>query len=184
MGEFYNNQIYVTSWASYNEGAGRGGWIDLDVIDEDNFKQRMEEVGLFPDTIDEELVIHDYDDEEFGGRLYKMFGECYPLEVVKFYQKWINLTDDQKLEFIGLYETESERTALEALENEDLSNYLIMDEDAFTQFCEECLSCNFTDKDNWELVEKYIDWDSVKSDYSVDHNEFDYKDKHYYMREQ
>jgi hypothetical protein len=164
-----NTQIYVTSWGSYNEGAGRGGWIDLDVIDEDNFDQRIKEVGLDVKGDDEELVIHDYDDYEFNGFLDRHVGEANPIEVVKFYQKWINLGEQEKVAFIGLIETQSDEEALTAL-----------DEDAFTQFCEECLSCNFTA--DWQLVEKYIDWDRVKSDYSVDYGEFDYNGTWYYIQ--
>jgi hypothetical protein len=179
----FNSQIYITSWGSYNEGACRGGWVDLDVIDEDNFNKRIKELGLDVNGADEELVIHDYDCEEFSGLLSDMFGEANPIDVVKFYQKWLTLNDQQKLAFFGLYETQGEQYAKEALDEETLNAYTIMDEDAFTQFCEECLSSGFTDGANWQAVERFIDWEAVVKEYSQDHQEFEYEGNNYYMSE-
>ena len=144
--------IYITSWASYNSGLGRGGWVALEELTTDNFTETMEKIGLDPEGFDEELVIHDYDDYELNGGLYELFGECYPLQVVEFWEKWENLDNDEKMAFIGLLETDGKQTALEALENDSLDCYYVTDENGFHDYCQECFSCN-VNRGAWDYIE-------------------------------
>ena len=174
--------IYITSWASYNEGLGRGGWLALEETNEETFIEDMKKIGLDPEGFDEELVIHDYDDYEFEGGLYKLFGEAYPLTVIKFYEKWEELEEDEKLAFIGLLKDQGASIALEALEENALDCYLVMSEEGFEEYCRECLSCS-VDSGAWDYLESYIDWDQVYREYGWDFSTFDYDNITYYMRE-
>ena len=174
--------IYITSWASYNEGLCRGGWLVLEETSEETFIEDMKKLGLVPEGFDEELVIHDYDDYEFEGGLSELFGEVYPLTVIKFYEKWQELDDDEKLVFIGLLKNQGASIALEALKDDLLDCYLIMDEKGFEEYCQECLSCS-VDAKTWDYLSCYIDWDQVYREYGWDFSTFEYDNTTYYMRD-
>ena len=174
--------IYITSWHQYNGGGGRGGWFALEDLTEENYINELKKIGLDPEGRDEELVIHDYDDYELDGILYQLFGEAHPLTVIKFYKKWDDLLDDEKMAFIGLAKTDSNQTALEALEEGALDCYLVYDEEGFNDYVEEGLSCS-VDPKTWEYLSRYIDWDYVRRDFSFDWSSFDFENETYYIRE-
>ena len=174
--------IYITSWHQYNNRSGVGGWYELEGL------AAMEDSEVFEmlkkDGIDVygELVVHDFDDYEEIG-LYELFGECNPYEVISFYRKFIELDESEQLAFIGLLKTDGKQTALGALEDESLDNYIVLDEDGFTSECEEFIASYLSSYKALDSIYNYIDWEYVGRELAYDWSEFEYKGEGYFIRE-
>lgn len=161
------DSIWVTSWASYNSGYSKGGWFNLDELSDltnDEIFDEFRKIGLDPDGFDEELVVHDYDNYT-GLPYYELFGEPHPITVINFYRKLREASfkiKDATLTFMGIYETESTEEALQALQDDELDSWIIMDEDTLNENLKELLM--FYDKDRTK-ISSYIDEDKIKESF-------------------
>lgn len=153
--------IYITSWGSYNEGNGVGGWYLLselaDLLDDNDDEEREFYNRLIKDGFDiygqdEELVVHDFDDYT-GIGYYEIFGEPYPLTVARFYKKLEDLSDNELGAFIGIKETYSISEALQELDDDNLDDYTVYTEADF-----DYMLIEFADKTDT----RYLDYDAIK----------------------
>jgi len=123
--------IWVTSWASYNDGTMHGGWIILEEVvglPPRELEDVYEKLGLDPSGYDEELVIHDYDDYS-GIGLYEMFGETHPEEVINFYALLMDLDSSEITIVKAIREAIGPEEAREAVENGALGDYILLSEE-------------------------------------------------------
>lgn len=170
--DLMEDAIYITSWAAYNDGnsLSDGDWFKLaDLVDlsQEEFFDQLRLVGLEPDGYDEELVIHDYDSYS-GIDYYDIFGEAYPTRVIDFYRKLQNLPEDELGAFIGMLQSRGVEDAMEALNEDELGNYNIMDEDAFDSMLQEDIESMAGNPRFIDTFRRYIDYEDLRRDLEFD----------------
>lgn len=146
-------EVYVTSWARYNEGeAGKFITISNDMDNED-LRELLIKEGFDLDGRDEEMVIHDWMD----GDVFKL-GECSPWEALEIIE-CINDEDDLMI-YKAIAEEHGEWTAREAL-NTGFENYMFIKGGTARDYKEEMVKdCD----DIPDYISKYIDWDQMAED--------------------
>lgn len=160
--------VWITSWARYNEGGLSGFWIKLDGLDKEGLRAELKKRGFDIDGFDEELVIHDYDDNTGGG--FQSFGEDSPFTVLKVYNQYEALDDYEKAIFAAILDTHSRAEALEALEEGSLDNwYLYSEEDMMTQ-AEEYIYSMIGDQEAYDSITRYIDFEAILRDWRFDYS--------------
>jgi len=151
-------KLYITSWARYNDG-DEGKWIDVTDKDWDDVETELEKEGFDIKGYDEELTIHDYDDEN-GFNLYDLFGEEYPKAVVEFLYNISDYDDEQLKTLAGLIEVKDKDVVISTIDNGDIDNFMVVSDAYFDTFAEELIkSHNVSD-----YIRNYIDWDELDKD--------------------
>ena len=149
-------KAYVTNLGKYNEGELVGKWISFP-IDEDDFQDELESIGVKEDTMYEEWFITDYDCSLFD--MYDAFGEYPSIDDIN---EVAEALEDHEDELSALLEVCSYADALEYLENDDYTFYEGMTlEDVAYEIVEECYNLP-------EIAQRYFDYKAFARDLSFD----------------
>ena len=150
-------KAYITNLGKYNEGCLVGKWIDFP-IDEDDFTNELESIGVKENTMYEEWFITDYDCSLFD--MYDAFGEYPNIDDIN---EVAEALEDNESEFTALMEVCSSYTdALRYLENENYTFYDGMTlEDVAYELVEECYNLP-------EIAQRYFDYKAFARDLGFD----------------
>lgn len=147
---------FITNLGKYNEGELVGKWIDFP-IDEDDFQDELESIGVKENTMYEEWFITDYDCSLFD--MYDAFGEYPSIDDIN---EVAEALEDNEDEFTALLEVCSYEDALGYLESENYTFYKGMTlEDVAYELVEECYNLP-------EIVQRYFDYAAFARDLSFD----------------
>lgn len=149
-------KAYVTNLGKYNEGYLVGKWIDFP-IDDDDFKEELESIGVKENTMYEEWFITDYDCALFD--MYDAFGEYPSIDDIN---EVAEALEDHEDELSALLEVCSYADALKYLENDDYTFYEGMTlEDVAYEIVEECYNLP-------EIAQRYFDYKAFACGLSFD----------------
>lgn len=147
---------FITNLGKYNEGELVGKWIDFP-IDEDDFQDELESIGVKENTMYEEWFITDYDCSLFD--MYDAFGEYPSIDDIN---EVAEALEDNEDEFTALLEVCSYEDALGYLESENYTFYKGMTlEDVAYELVEECYNLP-------EIAQRYFDYVAFARDLSYD----------------
>ena len=147
---------FITNLGKYNEGELVGKWVDFP-IDEDDFQDEFESIGVKENTMYEEWFITDYDCSLFD--MYDAFGEYPSIDDVN---EVAEALEDHESEFTALMEVCSYTDALGYLESENYTFYKDMTlEDVAYELVEECYNLP-------EIALRYFDYAAFARDLSFD----------------
>ena len=147
---------FITNLGKYNEGELVGKWIDFP-IDEDDFQDELESIGVKENTMYEEWFITDYDCSLFD--MYDAFGEYPSIDDIN---EVAEALEDNEDEFTALLEVCSYEDALGYLESENYTFYKGMTlEDVAYELVEECYNLP-------EIAQRYFDYAAFARDLSFD----------------
>lgn len=147
---------FITNLGKYNEGELVGKWIDFP-IDEDDFQDELESIGVKEDTMYEEWFITDYDCSLFD--MYDAFGEYPNIDDIN---EVAEALEDHESEFTALMEVCSYTDALGYLESENYTFYEGMTlEDVAYEIVEECYNLP-------EIAQRYFDYAAFARDLGFD----------------
>lgn len=147
---------FITNLGKYNEGELVGKWISFP-IDEDDFKDELESIGVKENTMYEEWFITDYDCSLFD--MYDAFGEYPNIDDIN---EVAEALEDHESEFTALMEVCSYTDALGYLESENYTFYENMTlEDLAYEIVEECYELP-------EIAQRYFDYKAFARDLSFD----------------
>ena len=166
--------IYVTSWASYNEGLGSGGWLMLDNLvdlDQADLFKEYAKIDLEPAGFDEELVVHDYDDMS-GVGYYELLGENHPQAAINLYNELAALEDNEFQAFIGIKEAWGADDAMSKLESNELQNFNVLNESDFDDYLDMIAESYFENGDT-RFIQSYLDYEMLIRDLNLDYDEDD-----------
>lgn len=147
---------FITNLGKYNEGELVGKWINFP-IDEDDFQDELESIGVKEDTMYEEWFITDYDCSLFD--MYDAFGEYPNIDDIN---EVAEALEDHESEFTALMEVCSYTDALKYLESENYTFYegMTMDDVAY-EIVEECYELP-------EIAQRYFDYAAFARDLGFD----------------
>ena len=150
-------KAYITNLGKYNEGCLVGKWIDFP-IDEDDFTNELESIGVKENTMYEEWFITDYDCSLFD--MYDAFGEYPNIDDIN---EVAEALEDNESEFTALMEVCSSYTnALRCLKSENYTFYEGMTlEDVAYEIVEECYNLP-------EIAQRYFDYKAFARDLGFD----------------
>lgn len=150
-------KAYITNLGKYNEGCLVGKWIDFP-IDEDDFTNELESIGVKESTMYEEWFITDYDCSLFD--MYDAFGEYPNIDDIN---EVAEALEDNESEFTALMEVCSSYTdALRYLKSENYTFYEGMTlEDVAYEIVEECYNLP-------EIAQRYFDYKAFARDLGFD----------------
>jgi antirestriction protein len=160
--------VWITSWARYNEGRLSGYWVKLDGLDEEGLKAELKKLGFDIQGFDEELVIHDYDDNTEAG--FDKFGEDNPFNVLKVYNQYEALNDCEKDIFSAILEAESRQEALEALEEGSLDDWYLFTEEDMQEQAEDYIRSIISNQEAFEEITVYIDYEAILRNWRFDYS--------------
>ncbi len=147
---------FITNLGKYNEGELVGKWIDFP-IDEDDFQDELESIGVKENTMYEEWFITDYDCSLFD--MYDAFGEYPSIDDIN---EVAEALEDNEDEFTALLEVCSYEDALGYLESENYTFYKGMTlEDVAYELVEECYNLP-------EIAQRYFDYAAFARDLRFD----------------
>lgn len=147
---------FITNLGKYNEGELVGKWINFP-IDEDDFQDELESIGVKEDTMYEEWFITDYDCSLFD--MYDAFGEYSNIDDIN---EVAEALEDHESEFTALMEVCSYTDALKYLESENYTFYEGMTmEDVAYEIVEECYELP-------EIAQRYFDYAAFARDLGFD----------------
>lgn len=147
---------FITNLGKYNEGELVGKWISFP-IDEDDFQDELESIGVKENTMYEEWFITDYDCSLFD--MYDAFGEYPNIDDIN---EVAEALEDHESEFTALMEVCSYTDALGYLESENYTFYENMTlEDLAYEIVEECYELP-------EIAQRYFDYKAFARDLSFD----------------
>lgn len=147
---------FITNLGKYNEGELVGKWIDFP-IDEDDFQDELESIGVKENTMYEEWFITDYDCSLFD--MYDAFGEYPNIDDIN---EVAEALEDHESEFTALMEVCSYTDALGYLESENYTFYEGMTlEDVAYELVDECY-------DLPEIAQRYFDYAAFARDLGFD----------------
>lgn len=149
-------KAYITNLGKYNEGCLVGKWIDFP-IDEDDFTNELESIGVKENTMYEEWFITDYDCSLFD--MYDAFGEYPNIDDIN---EVAEALEDNESEFTALMEVYSYTDALKYLKSENYTFYEGMTlEDVAYELVEECYNLP-------EIAQRYFDYKAFARDLGYD----------------
>jgi antirestriction protein len=149
-------KAYITNLGKYTEGELVGKWISFP-IDEDDFQDELESIGVKEDTMYEEWFITDYDCSLFD--MYDAFGEYPNIDDIN---EVAEALEDHESEFTALMEVCSYTDALGYLESENYTFYEGMTlEDVAYEIVEECYNLP-------EIAQRYFDYKAFARDLGFD----------------
>jgi hypothetical protein len=142
-----------------------GVWFklsDLAGLEESEIYYQFKEAGLSKDLSGDSIVVTDY--EDFTGIGYEdLFEEPHPLRVLMFYEEFIVANDSDLEVFIAVRLTEGPEEALEALENNQLAKYDVVEENDLEGVLD--LDVTFAiSEDNKEFIIAFMDVDKFIND--------------------
>lgn len=147
---------FITNLGKYNEGELVGKWIDFP-IDEDDFQDELESIGVKENTMYEEWFVTDYDCSLFD--MYDAFGEYPNIDDIN---EVAEALEDHESEFTALMEVCSYTDALKYLESENYTFYEGMTmEDVAYEIVEECYELP-------EIAQRYFDYAAFARDLEFD----------------
>lgn len=147
---------FIANLGKYNEGELVGKWINFP-IDEDDFQDELQSIGVKEDTMYEEWFITDYDCSLFD--MYDAFGEYPNIDDIN---EVAEALEDHESEFTALMEVCSYTDALKYLESENYTFYegMTMDDVAY-EIVEECYELP-------EIAQRYFDYAAFARDLGFD----------------
>lgn len=149
-------KAYITNLGKYNEDCLVGKWIDFP-IDEDDFKNELESIGVKENTMYEEWFVTDYDCSLFD--MYDAFGEYPNIDDIN---EVAEALEDNESEFTALMEVCRYTDALRYLESENYTFYEGMTlEDVAYELVEECYKLP-------EIAQRYFDYKAFARDLGYD----------------
>ena len=147
---------FITNLGKYNDGELVGKWIDFP-IDEDDFQDELESIGVKENTMYEEWFITDYDCSLFD--MHDAFGEYPNIDDIN---EVAEALENNESEFTALMEACSYTDALRYLESENYTFYEGMTlEDVAYEIVEECYNLP-------EIAQRYFDYKAFACDLESD----------------
>ena len=147
-------KAYITNLGKYTEGELVGKWISFP-IDEDDFQDELESIGVKEDTMYEEWFITDYDCSLFD--MYDAFGEYPNIDDIN---EVAEALEDHESEFTALMEVCSYTDALGYLENYTFYEGMTLEDVAY-EIVEECYNLP-------EIAQRYFDYKAFARDLGFD----------------
>lgn len=149
-------KAYITNLGKYNEGELVGKWTSFP-IDEDDFQDELESIGVKENTMYEEWFITDYYCSLFD--MYDAFGEYPSIDDIN---EVAEALEDNESVFTALLEVCSYEDALKYLKSENYTFYQGMTlEDVAHELIEECYNLQ-------EIAQKYFDYEAFACDLEYD----------------
>jgi antirestriction protein len=145
-------QIYVGTYAKYNNGSIAGKWLDLeDYKDKDEFLAARAELHK------------DEEDPEFMYQDYQNFPESYYSEsgIDESLWEWLALDEDDRI-ILEIYRDNSRPEADISEARDAFAGSFDSLEDYVINFWEDC--GDFKQSDNWWHPSNYVDWERMGKD--------------------